>query len=81
VLKVRLEEEYGARCRFEPAAIHQARWVSGEAGDLGIFKSEHAFDLAQDKKGNLVYLCPNEFRLQTVEKNFPSLRFDKFHIA
>jgi len=80
VLKFRLEEEYNARCRFEPANIYQARWVSGDATELGLFRSEHTFDLAQDKKGHLVYLCPNEFRLQTVEKNYSKLRFDKFHV-
>jgi peptide chain release factor 3 len=80
VLKFRLEEEYGARCRFEPAAIFQARWVNGDAAELTAFRSEHGFDLAQDKKGNLVYLCPNEFRLNNVEKNHPKLRFDKFHV-
>ncbi len=80
VLKFRLEEEYGAQCRFEPANIFQARWVKGDGDELTAFKAEHGFDLAQDKKGNLVYLCPNEFRLQTVEKNYPKLRLDKFHV-
>ena len=80
VLKFRLEEEYNARCRFEPANIYQARWVSGDDMELAAFRSEHTFDLAADKKDHLVYLCPNEFRMQTVEKNFPKLKFDKFHV-
>ncbi len=80
VLKFRLLEEYGAQCRFEAAPIFQARWVAGDAAELAAFKAEHTFDLAQDKRGNLVYLCPNEFRLQTVEKNFPQLRLNKFHV-
>jgi peptide chain release factor 3 len=89
VIKFRIEEEYGAKCRFEGAAIWQARWVVEAAGagdaasaaELAAFRAEHLFDLAQDKQGTLVYLCPNEFRLQTVEKNFPKLRFDKFHVG
>jgi len=80
VIKFRLEGEYGANCRFESAAIFQARWVTGEAAEVASFKSEHSLDLAQDKRGNLVYLCPNEFRMQTVEKNFPKLKFDRLHI-
>jgi peptide chain release factor 3 len=80
VLKFRLEEEYGARCRFEGASIHQARWIAGDENEVAAFRAEHSFDLATDKKGHLVYLCPNEFRLQTVEKNYPKLRFDKFHV-
>jgi peptide chain release factor 3 len=79
VLKFRLEEEYGARCRFEGASIYQARWIVGDDAEIAAFRGEHSFDLATDKKGNLVYLCPNEFRLQTVEKNYPALRFEKFH--
>jgi peptide chain release factor 3 len=86
VIKFRIEEEYGAKCRFEGAAIWQARWVvagieAADATELAAFRAEHLFDLALDKQGNLVYLCPNEFRLQTVEKNYPKLRFDKFHVV
>jgi peptide chain release factor 3 len=88
VIKFRLEEEYGAKCRFEGAPVYQARWVSGAASagsaeaslELAAFRQEHQFDLAQDKHGNLVYLVPNEFRLQTVERNYQKLRFDKFHV-
>lgn len=86
VIKFRIEEEYGAKCRFEGANIWQARWVAADAdaqsaADLAAFRAEHMFDLANDKAGNLVYLCPNEFRLQTVEKNYPKLRFEKFHVG
>jgi peptide chain release factor 3 len=86
VIKFRIEEEYGAKCRFEGAAIWQARWVvagidAADPTELAAFRAEHLFDLALDKQGNLVYLCPNEFRLQTVEKNYPKLRFDKFHVV
>jgi peptide chain release factor 3 len=86
VIKFRIEEEYGAKCRFEGANIWQARWVAADSdaesvAELAAFRSEHMFDLSNDKAGNLVYLCPNEFRLQTVEKNYQKLRFDKFHVA
>jgi peptide chain release factor 3 len=91
VIKFRIEEEYGAQCRFEAAQVWQARWVSADpadastssaesASELAAFRAEHMFDLALDKKGNLVYLCPNEFRLQTVEKNYPKLIFSRFHV-
>src|SRR5690606_13759210 len=62
VIKFRIEEEYGAKCRFESAPVWQARWVSeragesGAAAELAAFRAEHLFDLAQDKADNLVYL-------------------------
>jgi peptide chain release factor 3 len=79
VIKFRLEAEYGAKARLESAAIYQVRWVVGDEKEVAAFRSEHSLDLAQDKQGNLVYLCPNEFRLSTVLKNFPELRFDAIH--
>lgn len=86
VIKFRIEEEYGAKCRFEGANIWQARWVSADAdaesaAELAAFRAEHVFDLSIDKADHLVYLCPNEFRLQTVQKNYPKLRFDKFRVG
>jgi peptide chain release factor 3 len=80
VLKFRLEEEYNARCRFESAPIFAARWLRGDAVQIADFKSQNTHDMATDKGGNLVYLCPNEFRMTTMEKNFPKIEFAKFHL-
>ncbi len=79
VIRFRLEEEYGARCRLEQAPIFGVRWLEGESSDLEAFKSEHGFDMATDKRGHWVYLAPNEYRLATVEKNCPKIQFHKFH--
>jgi peptide chain release factor 3 len=79
VIKFRLEEEYGAKCRLEPAPIHVARWLVGDPQQVQEFKSQNTHDMATDKGGNLVYLCPNEYRLGLMEKNFPKLAFTKFH--
>ena len=80
VIKFRLEEEYGARCRLEPAPIFAARWLEGEDPEqIQEFRSQNTHDMAADKHGHLVYLCPNEFRLGTMEKNFRKIRFAKFH--
>lgn len=80
VIKFRLEEEYNARCRLESAPVFAARWLSGEEASVADFKAQNSHDLATDKGGNLVYLCPNEYRLSTMEKNFPKVVFSKFHI-
>jgi len=79
VIKFRLEEEYGARCRLEQAPIYGVRWLEGDPAALAEFKAEHTFDMATDKRDNPVYLAPNEYRLATVEKNFPKVKFHKFH--
>ncbi len=80
VLKFRLEEEYNARCRLESAPIYAVRWLSGDAAQMAEFRSQNTHDMATDKRGNVVYLCPNEFRLTTMEKNFPKVIFSKFHL-
>jgi peptide chain release factor 3 len=81
VIKSRLEGEYNARCRLEAAPIFAVRWLSGDAGQIQEFKSQNAHDMATDKHGNLVYLCPNDYRLGLMEKNFPKIEFSKFHTA
>jgi peptide chain release factor 3 len=80
VIKFRLEEEYNARCRLEPAPVVMARWITGDAAQVQDFKSQNTHDLALDKGGHLVYLCPNEYRMSLMEKNFPKIVFSKFHL-
>ena len=79
VIKFRLEAEYAARCRLEPATIYSARWLSGDPVAVQDFKGQNSHDMANDKHGNLVYLCPNEYRMGLMEKNFPKITFAKFH--
>lgn len=79
VIKSRLEGEYNARCRLEGAPIFAARWVSGDEAQILEFKSQNTHDLATDKHGHLVYLCPNDYRMGLMEKNFPKILFSKFH--
>jgi peptide chain release factor 3 len=79
VIKSRLEGEYNARCRLEAAPIFAVRWIAGDEAQIAEFKSQNTHDLATDKRGNLVYLCPNDYRLGLMEKNFPKIEFNKFH--
>ncbi len=75
VIKFRLEEEYLAKCRFEPVNVAVVRWITGTAKEIEKFKEEHSQDVARDKRDGLAYLCPNAFRLATVQKNYPNLQF------
>ena len=77
VIHFRLKEEYNAKCRFERLGIALSRWVVGDSKDVEAFQDEHKADLAKDKKGRLVYLCPNEFRLNNVIDNYKNLKFEK----
>jgi peptide chain release factor 3 len=80
VIKFRLEEEYGARCRLEPAPIFAVRWLGGDQPQILDFKAQNSHDMAQDKHDHLVYLCPNEYRMGLMEKNFPKIVYSKFHV-
>ena len=79
VIKFRLEEEYNARCRLESAPIFAVRWLGGDAEQIQEFRVQNSHDMALDKHGHLVYLCPNEYRMGLMEKNFPKIAFSKFH--
>jgi peptide chain release factor 3 len=74
VIQSRLNGEYDVPIRFDKLGIFCARWVTGPQPIVQKFRSEHGRDIAKDKKGNLVYLCPNEYRLQLVQKNFPEIK-------
>ena len=76
VLNFRLKEEYNSPCRFEPFSIYAACWINGSQVLIDKFRAEHLYDMAKDKYGNLLYLCPNEIRLAKIKENNQELEFD-----
>jgi peptide subunit release factor RF-3 len=62
---------------MEPAPIFSALWLQGEPEAIRNFQVEAAVNMALDKRGRMVYLCPNEYRMQNMEKNHPCIRFMK----
>lgn len=78
VIQYRLEHEYGAKCTYEPLAIHKACWVetdnpkSAEFQDFLRVKNKY---LAKDKQGQLVFLADSAFSLQMTRDKYPSLKF------
>lgn len=78
VIQYRLEHEYGAKCTYEPLAIHKACWVetdnpkSAEFQDFIRVKNKY---LATDKQGQLVFLADSAFSLQMTKDKYPNIRF------
>jgi peptide chain release factor 3 len=77
VLKYRLENEYGADVQLDKIPVFGARWIAGEQKMQEKFSKEHRGDCMKDKRGNLVCLFPNEYRLNLAVKNYPELKFSK----
>jgi len=53
----------------------EPRWIFGEPKKQEDFSKEYRGDCMHDKKGNLVCLFPNEYRLNLAVKNYPELEF------
>ncbi len=76
VLQYRLEAEYGAKCRYEPVQLYKACWISSDdAKALQEFVERRKRDIARDRHGQLVFLAETAWILQTVQENFPKIRF------
>ena len=75
VLQYRLEHEYGAKCRFEPRAIHKACWMSGPAADLTDFMKYRSNNIAYDKDQNPVFLAETAFILRMAQEKYESIVF------
>jgi peptide chain release factor 3 len=75
VLKYRLENEYGAEVQLDKISMFCARWLAGEQKIQDEFIKEYKGDCMHDKKGNLICLFPNEYRLNLAVKNYSKLEF------
>ena len=76
VIQYRLENEYGASCRYEPIAIHKACWVSCDDQEvLEDFKKKKFSFIAVDKHGRDVFLAETSWSLQRTQELFPKINF------
>lgn len=76
VIQYRLEHEYGAKCDYEPIAIHKACWyASANEAALAEFESRKRNDLAIDKDGKKVFLADSAWVLKMTQENFPEVEF------
>ncbi|CAI8180304.1 MAG: Peptide chain release factor 3 [Flavobacteriaceae bacterium] len=78
VIQYRLEHEYSAKCTFENLNVHKACWVSTETEEndnyQDFLKVKQKF-LAQDKRGQLVFLADSAFSLQMTQQKYPEITF------
>jgi peptide chain release factor 3 len=76
VIEYRLEHEYGAKCRWEPIALHKACWVeSDNKAQLADFISRKHTNMAKDKHDRDVFLADSSYALQMAQEKFPDIKF------
>ena len=77
VIQYRLLHEYNALCSFENLNVHKACWIEGDEKSDAFkeFKRIKQKFLAQDKRGQLVFLADSAFSLQMAQEQYKELHF------
>ena len=76
VIQYRLENEYGAKCRWEPISLYKACWVdSDDPVEFENFKKRKYQYIAKDTEGRDVFLADSNYVLQMAQQDFKNVRF------
>ncbi len=76
VIQYRLENEYNAKCRWEPVHLYKACWIeSDDAEELAAFKKRKYQYMAKDKDGRDVFLADSGYVLQMAQEDFKHIKF------
>ena len=76
VIQYRLENEYNAKCRWEPVSLHKACWIeSDDAQELDNFKKRKYQYMAKDKDGRDVFLADSGYVLSMAQQDFEHIKF------
>ncbi len=76
VIQYRLENEYGAKCRWEPLSLYKACWIESEnEQELEAFKKRKYQYMAKDREGRDVFLADSGYVLQMAQQDFEHIRF------
>ncbi len=76
VIKYRLENEYGAKCTFEPKSYYKACWITTtDPAKLAEFLRIKGNNIVKDKEDRDVFLAPSQFMLDMEKQNYPELSF------
>ena len=76
VIQYRLENEYNARCRWEPISLYKACWIeSDDEAELEAFKRRKYQFMAKDKEGRDVFLADSNYVLQMAQNDFKHIKF------
>ena len=76
VIQYRLEHEYNALCRWEPANLYKACWIeSDDEAELEAFKKRKYQFMATDMEGRDVFLADSGYVLQMAQIDFKHIKF------
>ena len=76
VIQYRLENEYNAKCRWEPVSLYKACWIeSDDADELEQFKKRKYQYMAKDCEGRDVFLADSGYVLSMAQQDFKHIRF------
>jgi len=76
VIQYRLENEYNAKCRWEPVHLYKACWIeSDNDAELENFKKRKYQYMAKDKDGRDVFLADSGYVLQMAQQDFENIKF------
>ena len=76
VIQYRLENEYNAKCRWEPISLYKACWIeSDDPAELESFKKRKYQYMAKDRDGRDVFLADSGYVLQMAQMDFKHIKF------
>lgn len=76
VIQYRLENEYGAKCRWEPVSLYKACWIeSDNEQELDNFKKRKYQYMAKDRDGRDVFLADSGYVLSMAQQDFEHIKF------
>ena len=76
VIQYRLENEYNAKCRWEPVHLYKACWIeSDDPAELDNFKKRKYQYMAKDKDGRDVFLADSGYVLSMAQEDFKHIKF------
>ena len=75
-IQYRLENEYNAKCRWEPISLYKACWIeSDDVEELEAFKKRKYQYMAKDRDGRDVFLADSNYVLQMAQMDFKHIKF------
>ena len=76
VIQYRLENEYNAKCRWEPVHLYKACWIEADdEKELENFKKRKYQYMAKDREGRDVFLADSSYVLSMAQQDFEHIKF------
>ncbi len=76
VIQYRLENEYNAKCRWEPVHLYKACWIEADnQQELENFKKRKYQYMAKDREGRDVFLADSGYVLSMAQQDFKHIKF------